>query len=123
MTLDINENVVLRYLQTKMPVGTPIPSTLRIKQFTDGQSNPTYLLFCDSMKLVLRKAPPGALLQGAHQVYREAMLIRAMSGNKDAPVPNVIILENDKTILGTEFFIMEVCVPSLSYLRQIMCWW
>lgn len=32
-------------------------------QFLHGQSNPTYLIFIGSKKFVLRKQPPGLLLQ------------------------------------------------------------
>ena len=52
-----------------------------IKQFTNGQSNPTfYLRFNEQNEFVMRKKPPGKILRGAHQVivvhYRFIGLIR-----------------------------------------------
>jgi acyl-CoA dehydrogenase len=44
-------------------------------QFGHGQSNPTYLLHVElngvEKRFVLRKKPPGKLLQSAHAVERE----------------------------------------------------
>lgn len=43
---------------------------LIIKQFTNGQSNPTfYLKDSKGNEFVLRKKPPGKLLKSAHMVF------------------------------------------------------
>ena len=53
--------------------------SMEIKQFTLGQSNPTYLLtLADGIRLVLRKQPPGKILRGAHQVGREYQIMSAL---------------------------------------------
>jgi aminoglycoside phosphotransferase (APT) family kinase protein len=39
--------------------GTPASGPLEVRQFSHGQSNPTYLLLLPDRKLVLRKKPPG----------------------------------------------------------------
>ncbi|XP_023348726.1 acyl-CoA dehydrogenase family member 10 [Eurytemora carolleeae] len=69
---------------------------LEIRQFSHGQSNPTYLLNIGGTKLVLRKKPPGKLLPGAHAVEREFQNIGKF---------NSLIL--DETVIGTPFYLME----------------
>jgi aminoglycoside phosphotransferase (APT) family kinase protein len=109
MTLQLVAPRVLAYLQGALPgLGLPRPNRLSIEQFKDGQSNPTYMLTCDTMKLVLRKAPPGNLLQGAHQVEREAHLMHAMKrSNSAVPLPEILLVEEDENVLGTKFFLMQ----------------
>jgi aminoglycoside phosphotransferase (APT) family kinase protein len=46
----------------------PATATLQVKQFTNGQSNPTFLLAVNGQRMVLRKKPPGKLLPKAHMV-------------------------------------------------------
>lgn len=45
--------------------------SLLIRQFSHGQSNPTYYVEYGDRRLVLRKKPPGKLLPSAHAVERE----------------------------------------------------
>lgn len=69
------------------------------------------------MNWVLRKKPAGQLLsQTAHQVEREFRVLGALykhnqdpstAPDKKVPVPEVIILCEDTSILGTPFYIME----------------
>jgi len=56
-----------------------------IRQFSHGQSNPTYLvdLGPNKRKLVLRKKPPGKLLPSAHAVEREFRLLVAFESFSD----------------------------------------
>lgn len=56
-----------------------LQGALRVEQFTNGQSNPTYLLHVGSdQHLVLRKKPPGQLLPRAHAVDREFRIISSL---------------------------------------------
>jgi len=79
---------------------------LTVSQFKGGQSNPTYLLEAESGNYVLRRKPPGKLLQSAHAVDREYRIISALYG-ADFPVPRPYVLCEDDEIIGTMFFIME----------------
>ncbi len=79
---------------------------LKVRQFRGGQSNPTYLLEAESGRYVLRRKPPGKLLQSAHAVDREYRVISALYG-ADFPVPRPYVLSEDDEIIGTMFFIME----------------
>jgi aminoglycoside phosphotransferase (APT) family kinase protein len=55
---------------------------------------------------VLRKQPPGELLPSAHQVDREHRVMHALAGS-GVPVPRMITLCEDSSIIGTKFYVME----------------
>ena len=77
-----------------------------IEKFSNGQSNPTYLLKTSRHDYVLRKQPEGELLKSAHAVDREYRVIEALRYS-DVPVATAIHLCNDRTIIGTLFFVMS----------------
>jgi len=77
-----------------------------VTQFKGGQSNPTYLVDAESGKYVLRRKPPGTLLNSAHAVDREFRIISTLYG-ADFPVPRPCALCKDDEVIGTMFFIME----------------
>ncbi|MBO9466256.1 phosphotransferase family protein [Tropicibacter sp. R15_0] len=78
----------------------------RAEKFDVGQSNPTYRLETPQRSYVLRRKPPGVLLKSAHAVDREFRVQRALA-NSDVPVPAMLALCQDDTVLGTDFYIME----------------
>ena len=84
----------------------PAPGELEVLQFEGGQSNPTYLLRHADDELVLRKQPPGELLRSAHQVDREYRVMKALR-DSEVPVPEMYLLCEDTTVIGTKFFVME----------------
>ena len=100
-----DESSLERYLAERMP-GFRGPLTVR--QFVGGQSNPTFMLQTARERYVMRKKPPGTLLQSAHQVEREYRIIKALASS-DVPVPRVHLLCEDPDVIGTAFFVME-CV-------------
>jgi Predicted aminoglycoside phosphotransferase len=69
-----------------------------IEQFKGGQSNPTYKITTDTKSLVLRRKPPGKLLQSAHAVDREYKVITALY-ETDVPVPKTYGLCEDDDVL------------------------
>ncbi|MDF2688393.1 MAG: aminoglycoside phosphotransferase [Microvirga sp.] len=79
---------------------------LSIRQFQGGQSNPTFLIESGGKRLVLRKKPPGQLLNKAHDVEREFRVISAL-GPTDVPVARVVALCDDPDVIGTPFYVME----------------
>ncbi len=81
----------------------------RIQQFEGGQSNPTFLLTTPEISYVVRKKPPGDLLPSAHQVEREHRIYRALA-DTDVPVPQMYLLCEDDSIIGTPFYVMEYVV-------------
>ncbi len=77
-----------------------------VRQFEGGQSNPTFLLTQGGRRYVLRKKPPGKLLPSAHQVDREYRVMKALE-HTDVPVPRMICVCTDPSIIGTDFYVME----------------
>jgi aminoglycoside phosphotransferase (APT) family kinase protein len=79
---------------------------LEVQQFKGGQSNPTFLLNSAGKQYVLRRKPPGVLLQSAHAVDREYRVITALAGT-DVPVAKSHALCEDPNVIGTVFYIMD----------------
>lgn len=84
----------------------PGQSGLSLEQISGGQSNPTWFVTFGDRRMVLRKKPAGPILPGAHAIEREYRVLRALAGT-DVPVPPVLWLEEDVSILGTPFYVME----------------
>ncbi len=80
---------------------------MEILQFEGGQSNPTFQISTASRSYVLRKKPPGKLLKSAHQVEREYRVMSALY-DTDVPVPEMLHLCEDESIIGTPFFLMDM---------------
>lgn len=79
---------------------------LGVRRFSDGQSNPTYLLDTPAQRYVLRKKPAGDLLPSAHAVEREYRVISALQGS-GVPVARTYCLCEDSSVVGTPFYVME----------------
>jgi aminoglycoside phosphotransferase (APT) family kinase protein len=81
-----------------------------VQQIKGGASNPTYKLTTRGpdgpLSYVLRKKPPGQLLASAHQVDREHRVMKALE-NTGVPVPRMRLLEQDDTVIGTAFYVMD----------------
>jgi aminoglycoside phosphotransferase (APT) family kinase protein len=77
-----------------------------IKRLTGGQSNPTYAIEASGQKYALRKKPAGAILASAHAVEREFAVMKALAMAK-FPVPKMLHLFEDASIIGTPFYVME----------------
>ena len=97
-----DEDALVAYMKAHV-AGFEGPLTIR--QFEGGQSNPTFLLKAPSGKYVLRKQPPGELLPSAHQVDREYRVMHGL-GQVGAPVPEMLSLCRDKSVIGTDFYLM-----------------
>ncbi|MDF2372990.1 MAG: phosphotransferase family protein [Rhizobiaceae bacterium] len=98
----IDEEAFVDYLSETLGLtGKP-----EIAPISGGQSNPTFFVTCEGRRLVLRKQPDGPLQKGAHAVDREFRVLSALAGT-DVPVPGPVAYCDDKTILGTPFYLME----------------
>jgi aminoglycoside phosphotransferase (APT) family kinase protein len=100
--LAIDAGALDRYLAAALP-GYRGPLTIR--QFTGGQSNPTYLLRTPAARYVLRRKPPGELLPSAHAVDREFRVMTAL-GAAGLPVPRTLVLCEEAGVIGTMFYLM-----------------
>jgi aminoglycoside phosphotransferase (APT) family kinase protein len=72
----------------------------------DGHSNPTYLLQGAEPPLVVRRPPRPPLPPSAHDVLREARLLRALEPTP-ARCPRVVAICDDADIIGAPFYVME----------------
>jgi len=79
---------------------------IAIQQFDGGQSNPTYLLRTAGDTYVLRRRPPGVLLESAHQVHREFRVMRALF-EAGFPVPEPLVMCFDEDVIGSQFYLMR----------------
>ncbi|KAG9487758.1 hypothetical protein GDO78_007512 [Eleutherodactylus coqui] len=102
--MDIPRDSLAKYLENIF--GEKLSGALFVRQFSHGQSNPTYYVRFNRKELVLRKKPPGKLLPAAHAVEREYRILKAL-GEVGVPVPKVFSLCEDSTIIGTPFYLME----------------
>ncbi len=92
------------YLRANVP---DCAGTLELHRLSGGQSNPTFVISLDGRKrYVLRKKPDGALLPSAHAVDREYRVMAALA-DTGVPVPKMLALCEDPSVIGTMFFIME----------------
>jgi aminoglycoside phosphotransferase (APT) family kinase protein len=72
----------------------------------EGHSNITYLIRRDGKPLVLRRPPRPPLPPSAHDVLREARLLRAVE-ETDVRAPRVLATCADESVLGVPFYVME----------------
>ncbi len=79
------------------------PSELAAAPIGEGHSNVTFTL---STGVVLRRPPRGPLPPSAHDVLREARLLRAL---EPTPVrsPKVLAVCEDPAVIGAPFYVME----------------
>jgi len=111
---EIDAGAIARFLRTCVPglEGTP-----EVLQFAGGASNLTYLLRYPDRDLVLRRPPFGHKAKSAHDVLREARILRALA--PEFPLaPTVVAACDDPSILGADFFVMER-MPGLILRRDI----
>ncbi|TAF87684.1 MAG: phosphotransferase family protein [Curvibacter sp.] len=81
---------------------------LSIEMFKGGQSNPTYKLNTPLRSYVMRAKPgPAAkLLPSAHAIEREFAVMKGLK-ESSVPVPEMLCLCEDESIIGRAFYIME----------------
>lgn len=79
---------------------------LTLTRLKGGQSNPTWRLDAASGRYVLRQKPVGKTLPSAHQVDREYRVMKAL-GQTEVPVPRMLGLCEDESVMGSMFFVME----------------
>ncbi|KAK1806450.1 hypothetical protein P4O66_004966, partial [Electrophorus voltai] len=82
-------------------------TVLSVRQYSSGQSNPTFLLETPDKYYVLRKKPPGPLLPGAHKVVDREYAVQKALHSAGFPVPRPVLYCSDTDVIGTEFYIME----------------
>jgi len=79
---------------------------IEVEQFPAGSSNLTYLIRLGHFEYVLRRPPFGNTVKSAHDMGREFKVLSKLSAVY-APAPKPLLFCNDKTIIGSEFYLME----------------
>jgi len=83
--------------------GLEAPADLSATPIGEGHSNVTFIL---STGAVLRRPPRGPLPPSAHDVLREARLLRALEPTP-VRVPRVLAVSADSEVIGAPFYLME----------------
>ena len=79
---------------------------LRAERIGEGHSNYTFLIERGDARVVLRRPPRPPLPPSAHDVLREARLLRALEATP-VRVPRVLAVGDDEEVLGVPFYLME----------------
>lgn len=86
--------------------GVAIEGEPQLSQFPGGASNLTYQLSYANKDLILRRPPFGHIAKSAHDVVREAQIMKALKPVYPA-VPEVYAICEDTDVIGTPFYVME----------------
>ncbi len=87
--------------------GTDITSPLAAQRISGGHSNITYRIAdAAGRAYALRRPPFGDLAPGAHDVLREAQIMRGLVSSR-VPVPGIVAACTDPAVLGAPFYVME----------------
>jgi aminoglycoside phosphotransferase (APT) family kinase protein len=92
-----------RYLTPR--VGGPVAS-LRAEVIPGGRSNLTYIVDDGTRRFVVRRPPLAHVLPTAHDMAREYRVLAALQ-DTGIPVPHVIALCEDESVIGAPFYVME----------------
>ena len=80
--------------------------SLIIRQFPEGKANLTYELKYGNYEYVLRRPPLGPVAPGSHDMKREHTVLSILQKAFHL-APKAYLYEDDPTIIGAPFFIME----------------
>ena len=95
--------VIDAYMKKTIP---DLEGELSITQFPGGASNLTYQISYGENAYILRRPPFGKIAKGAHDMLREANIMKALKPVYPY-VPEIISICEDDSILGCQFYVME----------------
>lgn len=75
-------------------------------QFPGGASNLTYQVSFGDRAFILRRPPFGRIAKGAHDMLREARIMKALKPVYPY-VPNILAICDDHDVMGCDFYVME----------------
>jgi aminoglycoside phosphotransferase (APT) family kinase protein len=109
-TIEVRKGEEFNYLLLEELLRKKIPNlsndSMKVKQFSAGRSNLTYLVRIGDWEAVVRRAPLGPVNTKAHDMFREFKILKAISPVFSlAPKPYFFIEE--EYILGAPFYVME----------------
>lgn len=77
-----------------------------IQRADGGIANETLFLTWGNRDLVLRRPPPGATAENAHEVLRDYVFFEALE-ETPIPVPEPVLRCSDLSVIGSEFYLAE----------------
>src|SRR3989441_11194424 len=86
--------------------GLEASRSLTVERITTGHSNETFLVRRGGSAWVLRRPPRVPLAPTAHDMVREARLLRALAG-ATVPVPRLVAACADPNVIGAPFHLTE----------------
>jgi aminoglycoside phosphotransferase (APT) family kinase protein len=98
---ELNIEALSLYLKGRLDGGD-----ISIEQFPSGASNLTYCIRIGETEYVLRRPPFGNTVKSAHDMSREFNVLDKLS-KVYSPAPKPVLLCQDETIIGSEFYLME----------------
>src|SRR4051812_27488922 len=87
--------------------GRRLTAPLEVSLMSGGRSNLTYRVRAGSEQWVLRRPPLGHVLETAHDMAREYRVLDALQ-NSAVPVPRTVCHVTDPSVLGADFYVMEL---------------
>ena len=125
----LNKHKLSVYLSTHLD-NFNVQDKLQVQQFPGGASNLTYLLKWKNNQVILRTAPRGANIKGAHDMGREFKVLNTLENNFDYS-PQALLYCDDNEIIGRPFYLMQKVtgiIPRRSFpmpvdsdLAEILC--
>ena len=100
---------VTAYLKAQ---GLKLEGSPELKQFPGGASNLTYQLSYANIDLILRRPPFGHIAKSAHDVVREAEIMRKLKPVYPK-VPVIHAICEDTSVIGAPFYVMERLVGNI----------
>lgn len=97
---------VSEWLRANADDATGLEGVPKVRQFTGGVSNLTYLLSYPAREVILRRPPKGSKAKSAHDMRREYDVQRLLKP-AFAYVPKMIAFCDDERVLGSDFYVME----------------
>ena len=87
-------------------LGDGNPDEIVVTAIGDGHSNVTLAISSAGHEVILRRPPRGPLPPSAHDVLREARLLRALEGTS-VRAPRVLVTCEEEAVIGAPFYLME----------------
>lgn len=111
-TLDLAPLLVVEPVEAILDSAGLGEGPIEAEPIGDGHSNVTFLLTRGDRKFVLRRPPRPPLPPSAHDVLREARILRALAGTS-VRVPRVLLEHASDEPLGVPFYVMEFVAGSV----------
>jgi aminoglycoside phosphotransferase (APT) family kinase protein len=89
--------------------GVEVVGELSSELISGGKSNLTIRLTDGASRWIVRRPPLGDILPGAHNMSREYRVQAALATTK-VPVPPMVALCEDHTLIGAPFYVMQEVV-------------